>query len=66
MPKHIDFKKREKDLVMSECFGGHSHTVRLTSVDNPVHGNREFCFAHLQTTIVGQVKKIRSPTWGIV
>ena len=40
-------------------------TVRLTSVDNPVPGNQEFCFAHLQT-IVGQVKKIRSPTWGIV
>ncbi len=40
-------------------------TVRLTSVDNPVPGNQEICFAHLQT-IVGQVKKIRSPTWGIV
>jgi hypothetical protein len=37
----------------------------LTSVDNPVPGNQEFCFNHLQTTL-GQVKKIRSPTWGIV
>ncbi len=40
-------------------------TVRLTSVDNPVPGNQEFFFAHLQT-IVGQVKKIRIPTRGIV
>jgi hypothetical protein len=40
-------------------------TVRLTSVDNLVPGNQEFRFAHLQT-IVGQVKRIRSPTQGIV
>jgi hypothetical protein len=41
------------------------HTVHLTSVDNPVPENQEFRFAHLQT-IVGQVKKTRSPIRGIV
>ena len=41
-------------------------TVHLTSVDKPVPGNQEFCFAHLQTMYCRAGQKIRSPTWGIV
>jgi hypothetical protein len=40
-------------------------TVRLTSIHYRVSGNQKFCFAPTET-IDGRVKKIRSPTCGMV
>jgi hypothetical protein len=40
-------------------------TVRLTSIHYRVSGNQIFCFAPTET-IDGRVKKIRSPTCGMV
>jgi hypothetical protein len=41
------------------------HTVRLTSIHYWVSGNQILCFAPNET-IDGRVKKIRSPTCGMV
>ena len=54
---HQNSSQLDTEVVESKTMAlARLYTVRLTSVDNPVPGNQEFCFAHLET-IVGQVKK---------
>ena len=60
----------QKRLRKIESFGGSFEgsrvsTVRLTSTGNSVSENRDFPFSHMET-IVGQVEKIGSLTWGMV
>ena len=51
----IDPNKGGDFIIHDGCV----HTVRLTSIGNPVPGYQEFLVAHIET-IVGLVKKIRS------
>ena len=43
-----------------------SHTVRLTSIGNPVPGNQELCLAPSKTMVEPPVKKNRSLTQDMV
>ncbi len=53
-------------ILQGRCkFVQEIHTVRLTSIHYWVPGNQNFCFAPSET-IDGQVKKIRTPTCGMV
>ncbi len=52
----VEVKNIDVGTLLAFLFFRWRPTVCLTSVDNLVPGNQEFCFAHLQT-IVGQVKK---------
>jgi hypothetical protein len=54
-----------KNLARSRAPDKNLRTVHLTSIYHRVPENQEFALAPTET-IVGQVKKIGSPTWGMV
>jgi hypothetical protein len=51
--------------LVNPFWWGSYGTVRLTPIGNPVPGYQEFLVAPNET-VAGLVKKIRSPTWGMV
>ena len=51
--------------ILDFRWGETPHTVRLTSTGNSVSEYRDFPFSPMET-IVGQVEKIGSLTWGMV
>ncbi len=60
-------KTPSTSLIWGKCISSSVPvpTVHLTPIGNPVPGYQDF-FVPLSETIVGLVKKIRSPTWSMV